>query len=119
MVAELKKLGWPIIVGCHVGETSLLTRAALVVTAAAGESLVAHEGAYGDYLVEREPAQPMLKFGHGGLLDLRSPYYLKTVQGLQVIPVKTGKPDLACSAECPRHRMMGRRTFVSGNARPV
>ncbi len=88
MVAEVKKWGWPIIVGCHVGETSLLTRAALVVTAAAGESLVAHEGAYGDYLVEREPAQPMLKFGHGGLLDLRSPYYLKTIQGLRIIPVE-------------------------------
>lgn len=86
MIEELKKLRWPIIIGCHVGETSLLTRAALVVSGAAGYSLIAHEGAFGDYLVEREPASPMLKFGHDGLLDLNSPYYLKTVQGLKVIP---------------------------------
>ena len=86
MIEELKKMRWPIIIGCHVGETSLLTRAALVVSGSAGDSLIAHEGAFGDYLVEREPASPMLKFGREGLLDLNSPYYLKTVQGLQVIP---------------------------------
>ena len=88
MIEELKKLGWPVIIGCHVGETSLLTRAALVVSGAAGENLLAHEGAFGDYLVEQEPANPMLKFGHQGLLDLRSPYYLKTAQGFQVIPAE-------------------------------
>ena len=86
MIEELKKMRWPIIIGCHVGETSLLTRAALVVSSSAGDSLIAHEGAFGDYLVEREPASPMLKFGREGLLDLNSPYYLKTIQGLQVIP---------------------------------
>jgi L-alanine-DL-glutamate epimerase-like enolase superfamily enzyme len=86
MIEELKKMHWPIIIGCHVGETSLLTRAALVVSGSAGDSLIAHEGAFGDYLVEREPASPMLKFGREGLLDLNSPYYLKTIQGLQVIP---------------------------------
>ena len=86
MIEELKKMRWPIIIGCHVGETSLLTRAALVVSGSAGDSLIAHEGAFGDYLVEREPASPMLKFGREGLLDLNSPYYLKTIQGLQVIP---------------------------------
>jgi len=86
MIEELKKMRWPVIIGCHVGETSLLTRAALVVSGATGDSLIAHEGAFGDYLVNREPVSPMLKFGHEGLLDLNSPYYLKTVQGLQVIP---------------------------------
>lgn len=86
LIAELKKLGWPIIIGCHTGETSLLTRAALVAASAAGESLIAQEGAFGDYLVEREPVEPILKFGRHGLLNLSSPYYLKTVQGLKVIP---------------------------------
>jgi L-alanine-DL-glutamate epimerase-like enolase superfamily enzyme len=86
MIEELKKLRWPVIIGCHVGETSLLTRAALVISAAAGDSLIAHEGAFGDYLVKQEPVNPMLKFGQEGMLDLNSPYYLKTVQGLQVIP---------------------------------
>jgi L-alanine-DL-glutamate epimerase-like enolase superfamily enzyme len=86
MIDELKKLRWPIIIGCHVGETSLLTRAALVVSSATGDSLIAHEGAFGDYLVEREPVSPMLKFGQEGMLDLNSPYYLKAIRGLQVIP---------------------------------
>jgi hypothetical protein len=41
-----------------VGETSLLTRTALVVSGSAGDSLIAHEGAFGEYLVEREPGSP-------------------------------------------------------------
>ena len=86
LVEEVKKLGWFIIIGCHVGETSLLTRAALVPAYAAGENLIAQEGAFGDYLIEREPVEPILKFGRNGLLDLSKPYYLKTVQGLRIIP---------------------------------
>ena len=85
LIEELKKLGWPIIIGCHVGETSLLTRAALIPAHAAGESLIAQEGAYGDYLVEREPVDPTLKFGRNGIMDLSHPYYLKTDQGLKLI----------------------------------
>ncbi len=88
LITQLKKLGWPIIIGCHTGETSLLTRAALVAASFVGESLIAQEGAFGDYLVEREPVDPILKFGRYGLLNLNYPYYLKTVQGLQVIPTE-------------------------------
>ena len=88
MIKILKKLNWPIIIGCHVGETSLLTRAAMVAASAAGENLIAQEGAFGDYLIECEPAEPMLKFGRYGLLDLRNTYFLKTVQGLKSIPVE-------------------------------
>ncbi|PKN86040.1 MAG: hypothetical protein CVU51_07815 [Deltaproteobacteria bacterium HGW-Deltaproteobacteria-1] len=102
MIAEVKKLGWPIIVGCHVGETSLLTRAALVASAAAGENLVAHEGAFGDYLVQREPVQPTLKFGRGGHLDLRLPYYLKTVHGLQIIPVENWNAGFGMKCRMPQ-----------------
>jgi L-alanine-DL-glutamate epimerase-like enolase superfamily enzyme/pimeloyl-ACP methyl ester carboxylesterase len=109
MIEELKKLGWPVIIGCHVGETSLLTRAALVVSSAAGESLLAHEGAFGDYLVEREPASPILKFGRNGLLDLRFPYYLKTVQGLQVIPSENWKAGFG---------MQCRRPFIVDDGTP-
>jgi L-alanine-DL-glutamate epimerase-like enolase superfamily enzyme/pimeloyl-ACP methyl ester carboxylesterase len=101
IIDEIKKLGWPIIVGCHVGETSLLTRAALVASSAAGENLTAHEGAFGDYLVKREPVEPMLKFGRNGLLDLRSPYYLKTVQGLKVIPVENWDTGFGMQCRMP------------------
>jgi L-alanine-DL-glutamate epimerase-like enolase superfamily enzyme/pimeloyl-ACP methyl ester carboxylesterase len=88
LIQELKKVGRPIIIGCHVGETSLLTRAAFIASSAARESLVAQEGAFGDYLVEREPVEPMLKFGRNGLLNLSLPYYYKTVQGLKVVPAE-------------------------------
>ncbi len=86
LIDQLKALGWPIIIGCHVGETSLLTRAALIAGNAAGENLIAQEGAFGDNLVEHEPVHPVLKFGRNGILDLTQPYYLKTDQELQVIP---------------------------------
>ena len=86
LIDAVIKLGWPVIVGCHVGETSLLTRAALIPADVAGGNLVAQEGAYGDYLMNWEPVYPMLKFGHCGILNLKLPYFLKTVQGFQTIP---------------------------------
>ncbi len=101
MIKELKKMGWPIIIGCHVGETSLLTRAALITAYAAGESLIAQEGAFGDYLVEREPVDPILKFGRNGMLDLSYPYYLKTVQGLRFIPVENWNTGFGMQCRMP------------------
>jgi pimeloyl-ACP methyl ester carboxylesterase len=88
MIEALKVLGWPIIIGCHVGETSLMTRAGLVAASAAGDQLIAHEGAFGDYLMEWEPVSPMLKFGRAGVLNLNLPYWLKTVEGLQSVPTE-------------------------------
>ena len=58
-----------IIVGAQVGETSLLTRAALTVAKAAGDALVAQEGAFGTFLLERDICEPPLMFGRGGVLD--------------------------------------------------
>ena len=101
LISELKKLDWPIIVGCHTGETSLLTRAALVASSAAGETLIAQEGAFGDYLVEREPVEPILKFGRHGLLNLSYPYYLKTVQGLKVIPAENWNNGFGMQGRMP------------------
>jgi len=86
LVKALRARGWPIIIGAHVGETSVLTRAAMLVGAAAGDRLVAQEGAFGSRLVEREPASPSLKWGRGGLLDLRRTYAEVTTEGLQLTP---------------------------------
>lgn len=61
--------GLRVIVGAHVGETSLLTRAALTVASAAGDALVAQEGAFGTHLLERDVVEPPLMFGPGGILD--------------------------------------------------
>ena len=101
IIEETKRLGWPVIIGCHVGETSLLTRAALIPAAAAGENLIAQEGAYGDYLVEREPVEPILRFGRSGQLDLDLPYYYKTVQGLKVIPTENWSTGFGMACRWP------------------
>jgi hypothetical protein len=61
-----------VIVGAQVGETSLLTRAALPVAQAAGDRLVAQEGAFGTFLLERDVCDPPLMFGAKGQLDISS-----------------------------------------------
>ena len=60
--------GIPIIVGSQVGETSILTRAALVVMNARRDILVGAEGAFGTYLLKRDLTEPSLRFGEGGYL---------------------------------------------------
>jgi L-alanine-DL-glutamate epimerase-like enolase superfamily enzyme len=69
IVEAAVRRGVRIIVGAHVGETSVLARAALTVAAAATPALVAQEGAFGTHLLERDVADPPLMFGPGGVLD--------------------------------------------------
>ena len=70
VIEAARARGIRVIVGAQVGETSLLTRAALIVARAAGESLVAQEGAFGTFLLERDVCDPPLMFGAGGILDV-------------------------------------------------
>jgi hypothetical protein len=58
-----------VIIGAQVGETSLLTRAALTLATAAGDLLAGQEGAFGTHLLSRELCEPVLMFGAGGRLD--------------------------------------------------
>ena len=58
--------GHDVVLGAHVGETSLLARAGLVVAGAAGTRLAGYEGAYGTWLLKRDPAIPSLTFGRDG-----------------------------------------------------
>jgi L-Ala-D/L-Glu epimerase len=60
------KLG--LIIGAHVGETSLLTRAALIVANNARDILIAQEGAFGTHLLARDVVDQPLMFGPGGVL---------------------------------------------------
>jgi L-alanine-DL-glutamate epimerase-like enolase superfamily enzyme len=69
VVRRARGRGLRVIVGAHVGETSLLTRAALTVASAAGDALVAQEGAFGTHLLERDVVEPPLMFGPGGMLE--------------------------------------------------
>ena len=77
------RAGIGVIVGAQVGETSLLTRAALTVARAAGDALVAQEGAFGTFLLERDVCDPPLMFGAGGVLDA-SAHPMLTAPGLGV-----------------------------------
>ena len=69
VVHAARTAGIGVIVGAQVGETSLLTRAALTVAQTAGPMLVAQEGAFGTFLLERDICDPPLMFGVGGILD--------------------------------------------------
>ena len=63
----------PVIVGAQVGETSLLTRAALTAARYAGPQLVAQEGAFSTLLLREDVFHPNLMFGTGGLLTADVP----------------------------------------------
>jgi L-alanine-DL-glutamate epimerase-like enolase superfamily enzyme len=72
VVSAARARGIPVIVGAQVGETSLLTRAALTVAQVAGSDLLAQEGAFGTFLLEHDVCEPPVMFGAGGTLDPRS-----------------------------------------------
>jgi L-Ala-D/L-Glu epimerase len=67
-IAAARRRGIRIIVGAQVGETSLLTRAALTVATAAGDLLAGQEGAFGTHLLTEDVCDPPLMFGRGGTL---------------------------------------------------
>jgi len=69
VAAKAKEVGIPIIIGAQVGETSILTRVALTVAHSYRDIVVAQEGAFGTFLLERDICQPSLMFGTAGRLD--------------------------------------------------
>jgi L-alanine-DL-glutamate epimerase-like enolase superfamily enzyme len=81
MIAALKKRNWQIIIGAHVGETSVMTRAGMCLAQAANKNLIAHEGGFGLILLENEPVTPTLMFGAKGQLDLTKNYIIQTKTG--------------------------------------
>ena len=64
-----RHLGLRVILGAHVGETSVLTRAALTVANVARDILFAQEGAFGTHLLACDVIEAPLMFGPGGILD--------------------------------------------------
>ena len=62
-------LGIGVIVGCQVGETSILARTALTVMGAVGPSLVAAEGAFGTHLLHHDLTSHSIMFGPAGVLS--------------------------------------------------
>lgn len=72
LVEAARARGMRVIVGAQVGETSLLSRVALPVAQAAGDGLIAQEGAFGERLLETDPCVPSLVFAAGGVLKYRA-----------------------------------------------
>ncbi len=73
-----------VILGAHVGETSILTRAALVVGQGLQASPIAREGAYGKFLLKRDITSKDIKFGRGGMLR-PAEYHLASKPGLGLL----------------------------------
>ena len=63
------ELALPIIVGAQVGETSILTRAALTVANTNKRNLLAQEGAFGTLLLKYDIVNPPLVFQKRGRLN--------------------------------------------------
>lgn len=113
LVDALLERGWPVIIGAHVGETSVLTRAAMLVASAAGDRLIAQEGAFGGRIIEREPATPSLQWGRGGALDLSQPYYQVTHMGLQVTPPDAWQAGWGLDCRMVRGRPAGNEQVLA------
>ena len=63
-----KQLNIPIVIGAQVGETSLLTRAALTIANQFRSNLLAQEGGFGTYLLARDVIEKPIMFGKNGYL---------------------------------------------------
>lgn len=70
VVREAVRRDVGVVVGCHVGETGILSRAALTLMQAVGDHLVAAEGAFGTQLLRRDLTSPSLRFDRAGRLEL-------------------------------------------------
>ena len=55
------------IIGAHVGETSILTRAAMMLARSNASYLVGREGAAGEYLLSRDICEHSIMFGREGV----------------------------------------------------
>ena len=62
---EVLEQGWLLQVGCHVGESSLLSAAHLILLGACPGARYA-EGCFGGHLLRDDPFSPCLQFGFGG-----------------------------------------------------
>lgn len=68
VLRAMRDAGMQAIVGAQVGESSVLSRAALTIACKAGENLIAQEGAFGTFLLEQDAVEPVVMFGPNGVL---------------------------------------------------
>jgi L-alanine-DL-glutamate epimerase-like enolase superfamily enzyme len=70
IAGNAKKRNIKIIIGAHVGETSILTRAAITLANSFRDTLVAQEGAIGTHLLKEDVCSPPLMFGNKGIVNV-------------------------------------------------
>ena len=87
IIDQIKQRGFKIIIGCLVGETSLLSRVALIAAHYSGNYLIAQEGAFGDLLLEYDFVEPMIRFGEKGLFEFKETVQSETGWGLKMSSV--------------------------------
>lgn len=69
IMEQAERRNIPVIIGAQVGETSILTRAALTIANACRADVIAQEGAFGTRLLERDITDQPIMFGQRGLLS--------------------------------------------------
>jgi L-alanine-DL-glutamate epimerase-like enolase superfamily enzyme len=67
---DCRKRGIKFIIGAQVGETSILTRAAISLANAYRDNLIAQEGAYGIHLLEHDITDSPIMFSKNGMVNL-------------------------------------------------
>lgn len=91
LAREIHRRGMGLIIGAHVGETSVLARAALTVANDSRDALMAQEGAFGTHLLARDVTDPPVMFGAGGVLDVST---LKPLCGGLGLEIAAREADL-------------------------
>jgi len=98
--------GLQVIVGAHVGETSVLTRAALTVAHSARKILLAQEGAFGTHLLTRDVVERPLMFGARGVLDTAAfGFAAQPGWGLAIVSQDIRPSVTHALAQCPNVRL--------------
>ena len=69
---QAENLGLPLIIGAQVGETSILSRAALSIANHYRDLVAGQEGAFGTYLLEKDITEDPIIFGKDGVLESSS-----------------------------------------------
>ena len=86
IIEELVNHDIDIIVGAHVGESSLLTRASLLLADAAKHKLHAQEGGFSTHLLTQDLFEPHLKIGKRGMLDQKL-LTCRDIPGFGMVPL--------------------------------
>lgn len=69
IIDQAREAGIKVIIGAQVGETSILTRAALTIANYANDLVIAQEGAFGNLLLKRDVCDPPIMFSKDGKLE--------------------------------------------------